>query len=227
MAYELLRLEGVRKSYPLSNGRLDILNGIDLTLSEGEVISVLGESGSGKSTLLFVAALLADKEAGSIFYGEKNTDTLTSNEITSLREKNMGFVFQDSLLLEDFSALENIALPLMISGKSRKEAFMRAEELIMEVGLEERKKHRPSELSGGEKQRIAIARSLSNDPKIIFADEPTGSLDEKNAAKIEEILLSTVRRNNKGIVLATHNAAFASKSDKVFILKGGKLERRG
>lgn len=226
MSDDLLRLEDIRKSFPSPDGKgeVRILEGVDLSLKKGEVISIVGQSGSGKSTLLSVAALLTDINEGKIFYSGKDVASLSEKEIALLRSKTMGFVFQSSLLLEDFSALENIAMPLMIQGMKKKDAMDKANEFLALVGLEDRSGHRPKALSGGERQRIAIARALSTSPDIIFADEPTGSLDEKNAEVVENMLLDSVRMKSSGLILVTHNVEFASKADRIYTLKGGKLE---
>lgn len=226
MSDDLLRLEDIRKSFPSPDGKgeVRILEGVDLSLKKGEVISIVGQSGSGKSTLLSVAALLTDINEGKIFYSGKDVASLSEKEIALLRSKTMGFVFQSSLLLEDFSALENIAMPLMIQGMKKKDAMDKANEFLTLVGLEDRSGHRPKALSGGERQRIAIARALSTSPDIIFADEPTGSLDEKNAEVVENMLLDSVRMKGSGLILVTHNTEFAAKADRIYTLKGGKLE---
>lgn len=225
MSIELLRLQDVSKGFPSPDGKgvLRILESIDLTLHQGEVISIVGQSGSGKSTLLSVAALLTKRDGGTIWYSSRDVDSLNKDEISELRSKKMGFVFQSSLLLEDFSALENVAMPLMIQGLKTREAFRRAEEYLELVDLIDRKKHRPKALSGGERQRVAIARALSSDPDIVFADEPTGSLDEANAAMVENLLLKAVRDSGKGMLLVTHNNEFASRADRKLTLKGGCL----
>ncbi len=221
---ELLVLENVRKAFRSPDGtELKILDGIDLTLKEGEIISIVGKSGSGKSTLLSVAALLASKDSGRILYSGKDTEMLTKKEVETLRSYSMGFVFQQSLLLEDFSALENVAMPLLIQRRNKAESFRKAAALLDEVGLSERKNYRPALLSGGERQRVAIARAIVASPEVIFADEPTGSLDEKNASEIEALMFSAIRKEGRGMVLVTHNSDFASKADSVYRLSDGRL----
>ena len=186
---EILRLENIRKSYPSPNGdSLVILSSVNLSLNEGETVSVIGRSGSGKSTLLAVAALLSQPDSGNILYRGESILALDDKRKAEMRQKNLGFIFQSSLLLADFSALENTAMPLMISGIRKREAFERASEILDTLGLKERKNHRPSALSGGERQRTAVARALVTSPDIVFADEPTGALDEKSAAEVEEML---------------------------------------
>ena len=225
---ELLRLEGISKSFPAPDGSLvEILSGLDLSLEEGEVISIVGRSGSGKSTLLSIAALLLSPDGGRILYGGQDTSSLTAREVSSLRSTSMGFIFQSSILLEDFSALENVAMPLLIQGRSRKEAFTEAERLLAKVGLSERMGYRPGQLSGGERQRVAIARALSPSPSVVFADEPTGSLDERSAADIESLLLSAVRSEGRGMIIVTHDRNLAERADRMLLLSEGRLSDEG
>lgn len=223
MAEEILRLEGIIKSYEHSSGRVDILKGVDLVLKKGEGVAIIGKSGSGKSTLLSVAALLDSKNGGSIYYEGRSADSLRKGEIERLRRCSMGFVFQSSLLLEDFSALENIMMPLLISSVKEKEARRRAEEMLSLIGLAERASHRPKELSGGERQRVAIARALVTRPGIIFADEPTGSLDEGTRREVENLLLDIPRSSDSSLLLVTHDLDLARRLDRCLVLEGGRL----
>ena len=221
---EILRLENIRKSYPSPNGdSLVILSSVNLSLNDGETVSVIGRSGSGKSTLLAVAALLSQPDSGNILYRGESILALDDKRKAEMRQKNLGFIFQSSLLLADFSALENTAMPLMISGIRKREAFERASEILDTLGLKERKNHRPSALSGGERQRTAVARALVTSPDIVFADEPTGALDEKSAAEVEEMLLDAVRKGGHSMLLVTHNPDFASRADRMLTLSGGIL----
>ena len=221
---ELLRLESIGKSFRTPDGSsLRILSGLDLSLDEGEVISIVGRSGSGKSTLLSIAALLLHPDEGRILYSGRDVTELREKEVASLRSTFMGFVFQSSLLLEDFSALENIAMPLLIQGMKAKEAFCKARRFLDMVFLSDRADYRPRLLSGGERQRVAIARALVASPGIVFADEPTGSLDERSADEIEELMLDTVRREGRGMIVVTHNREFASRADRMLILSEGRL----
>ena len=221
---EILRLENIRKSYLSPDGdSLVILSSVNLSLNEGETVSVIGRSGSGKSTLLAVAALLSQPDSGDILYRGESILALDDKRKAEMRQKNLGFIFQSSLLLADFSALENTAMPLMISGMRKREAFERASEILDTLGLKERKNHRPSALSGGERQRTAVARALVTSPDIVFADEPTGALDEKSAAEVEEMLLDAVRKGGHSMLLVTHNPDFASRADRVLTLSGGTL----
>lgn len=223
MKDEVLRLEAVYKSYDVPGGKLHILNGTDLSVGKGEIISIRGRSGSGKSTLLSVAALLLSADSGRILYSGKDTATLSGKEIEELRLRKMGFVFQAATLLDDFSAEENAAMPLLIAGERRKDAIRRADELLEALSVSDRKDHRPAELSGGERQRVAIARALALSPDIIFADEPTGSLDEKTALDVESLMLESVRLSGSSLVYVTHNSDFAMKADRALVLKEGVL----
>lgn len=225
MSNEILRIENLSKSYQgVGDGeRISILSSLDLTLMGGETIAITGKSGSGKSTLLSVAALLSPKDGGKIYYDGIDTDSVKEKDLAKLRNEKMGFVFQNSMLLEDFSALENVAMPLLIRGEKKRDAIEKAQEYLILVGMEERMKHRPKHLSGGERQRTAIARALITEPSVVYADEPTGSLDEKTSRIIEELLLSSVKTTGRGLILVTHNPQFASKADKTYILSSGAL----
>lgn len=223
MKDEVLRLEAVYKSYDVPGGKLHILNGTDLSVGKGEIISIRGRSGSGKSTLLSVAALLLSADSGRVLYSGKDTAALSGKEIEELRLRKMGFVFQAATLLDDFSAEENAAMPLLIAGERKKDAIRRADELLEALSVSDRKDHRPAELSGGERQRVAIARALALSPDIIFADEPTGSLDEKTALDVESLMLESVRLSGSSLVYVTHNSDFAMKADRALVLKEGVL----
>ena len=228
MSNELLRVENLSKSYPSEEkgGKLVILEDINLLLKQGETIAITGKSGCGKSTLLSLLALLSPKDGGKIYYEGMDTDQIKDRDRARLRNEKMGFVFQNSMLLEDFSALENVAMPLMIKGEKKKIALEKAQEYLKMVGIEERKNHRPIKLSGGERQRTAIARALITEPSVVFADEPTGSLDEKTSRIIEELLIESVRKTNRGLILVTPNPVFASKAHKVFVLSNGVLNEK-
>ena len=228
MSGELLRLVNIKKSFdiPQSEEKLEILKDINLTLNCWESIAITGRSGSGKSTLLDIAALLCKPTSGEIYYSGKNIVDYSDKAISKLRNSAMGFVFQSSMLLEDFSALENVEMPLLIRGEKKEEARKKALYYLSLVGMENRLNYRPSILSGGEKQRVAIARALSPECSIIFADEPTGSLDEKTSHIIENLLFESVRREGRGLILVTHNSFFASLSDRCFVLENGVLNEK-
>ena len=225
MSNEILRLENIEKYYSGSVDKLHIIRNLNLSVEEGEFISILGRSGSGKSTLLNVIGLLDKIDGGKIFIAGKEVDVLSDSEKDRLKNKMLGFVFQFHYLLPEFTALENVMLPALIDDFSNKvEIEKRAMELLKSVGLEERVHHKPSQLSGGEKQRVAIARALINSPKILLADEPTGNLDEETSETIFNILRDINKNRKQTIIVVTHSKDLAQISDKKLYLKKGVLE---
>lgn len=227
MSEPTLSLRNIKKSFPSpSGGELNILNDVSLDLFQGENTAIVGKSGSGKSTLLHVAGCLLRPDSGSVTVLGEDVSSMSDAKLSQVRNLSFGFVYQRSLLLSDFTALENVMLPALIKGLSAKESEEKARELLSAVGLSEREKHRPSELSGGEKQRVALSRALINDPAIILADEPTGSLDEENAALVENLLLNLVSEFGKTLLLVTHNPDFAAKCSSVYTLEGKILTLR-
>ena len=222
----VLEARGIRKSYRSGDGLLVVLKGIDLRVLEGESVSIVGKSGSGKSTLLNILALLGKADGGTVLYDGKDVSSLTGKDIEGLRRDSLGFVFQNSLLFEDFSALENVMMPLLIQGKKKDEAKKTAMSYLEKVGLENRGTHRPKELSGGEAQRVALARALSGGARIIFADEPTGSLDEESRKVMEKLLLETLKEEGRTLILITHDPELAGKTERRLVLEGGILEER-
>lgn len=225
MSNEILRLENIEKYYSGSVDKLHIIRNLNLSVEEGEFISILGRSGSGKSTLLNVIGLLDKIDGGKIFIDGKEVDVLSDAEKDRLKNKMLGFVFQFHYLLPEFTALENVMLPALIDDFSNKfEIEKRAMELLKSVGLEERVHHKPSQLSGGEKQRVAIARALINLPKILLADEPTGNLDEETSETIFNILRDINKNRKQTIIVVTHSKDLAQISDKKLYLKKGVLE---
>ena len=228
MSSEILRLENIEKYYSGSVDKLHIIRNLNLSVEEGEFISILGRSGSGKSTLLNVIGLLDKIDGGKIFIDGKEVDVLSDLEKDRLKNKMLGFVFQFHYLLPEFTALENVMLPALIDDFSNKsEIEKRAMELLKSVGLEERVHHKPSQLSGGEKQRVAIARALINSPKILLADEPTGNLDEETSETIFNILRDINKNRKQTIIVVTHSKDLAQISDKKLYLKKGVLETEG
>ncbi|MCQ2398359.1 MAG: ABC transporter ATP-binding protein [Sphaerochaetaceae bacterium] len=200
-----------------------ILDSVSLTVEKGESVAITGKSGTGKSTLLSIAGLLDRPTSGKVTYFGEDTSSFSEKKLASIRNIKTGFIFQANLLLEDFTALENVAFPAMISGLTANEAMKKASELINETGLSDRLRYYPSKLSGGEKQRLAVCRALINKPEIVFADEPTGSLDEENAIRVEEMLFDMVKRRDSTLILVTHNVEFASHCDKVYEIKNHRL----
>jgi lipoprotein-releasing system ATP-binding protein len=219
----LLTVQGLEKRYQQGNRTLNILQKLNLRLRGGEITALVGPSGSGKSTLLHILGLLDTPTGGQIIIGDQIVGKMNDSARTRLRNKSIGFVYQFHHLLPEFTALENVAMPLIIGGTNMREAKDRAEEYLKAMGLAERVKHRPAELSGGEQQRVAIARALVNQPKLLFADEPTGNLDPETSQEVFEILMEQVRSRGIGALIATHNIALAEEMDRILELKGGKL----
>jgi lipoprotein-releasing system ATP-binding protein len=219
-----LRLENLERCFVQGGVDLPILRGACLTLQPGEIIALTGPSGAGKSTLLHIAGLLEKPDAGEVFVGGQKCSELNDLERTSLRRSELGFVYQFHHLLPEFSALENIVLPQMIANEPKKSAREKALKLLGLVGLEARAKHRPAELSGGEQQRIAIARALANDPRILLADEPTGNLDEQTADHVFDFLQQAVETTGVSALIATHNTDLAARMDRRVRLHEGVLE---
>lgn len=224
---EILSLREVSKSFSATERGgepIQILDSVNLTLQSATSIAITGKSGSGKSTLLQISAGLLSLDKGVVLFDQKNLTDLKDDQLSKIRSKSMGFIFQSSLLLDDFTALENVQIPAMIAGVSEKLAKERALELLEQVGLSNRLTHKSDQLSGGERQRVAIARSLVNRPLVLFADEPTGSLDERNAAVIEDMLLDLVQEKHVALMLITHNNAFASRCSHVYHLHDRHVE---
>lgn len=217
-----LSARGLRQTYELGSERLEVLRGVDLDVSKGEVVFLRGASGAGKSTLLYILAGLEHPRAGSVsFEGEQLFD-LGRDRLATLRNRRMGFVFQSYFLLPELTALENVMLPAMLGGARRAEE---AKRLLDRVGLSGRLDHLPSQLSGGEQQRVAIARSLINDPGILFADEPTGNLDAATGAGIIDLLLGLARQDGRTFIAVTHDPALASLGDRQLFLAQGHLQQ--
>ena len=220
---DVIRLTDVRRSFSQGGVTIDVLRGVNLHVAEGEIVALLGPSGSGKSTLLQAVGLLEGGFSGSIRIDGVEASALDSNDRTTLRREKIGFVYQFHHLLPDFDARENVVLPQLIAGSQKAEAMERAERLLVKLGLEKRLDHRPSKLSGGEQQRVAVARGLANRPKLILADEPTGNLDEKTADVVLAEFLSLVREEGSAALVATHNERLAARMDRVVRLNEGQL----
>jgi lipoprotein-releasing system ATP-binding protein len=223
MTQPLLRVEGLYKSYGTGRSRVEVLRGLDLTVNEGERLGVLGVSGAGKSTLLHVLGALDIPDQGTVVFQGRQITGTPDNELATFRNETVGFVFQFHHLLPEFSAVENVMMPLLIGGMSKKEARTKAETLLEEVGLTERMTHKPGELSGGEQQRVAIARALVREPKLLLADEPTGNLDAQTAALVHELLSDLNSRRSLTMVIVTHNPELAKRMTRCVHLAAGRV----
>ncbi len=213
----------VSRIFQAPKGDLKVLAGLSFSIGKGQTAAIAGASGSGKSTLLHILGCLDRPTEGKILLGGQDTSQLADHDLAGARNKNIGFVFQFHHLLPEFTAVENVALPLLVGGMGRPEAMSRAEELMDQVGLKERCLHRPSELSGGEQQRVAVARALANSPEVILADEPTGNLDSRSGGAVADLLWRMNRERNIALVLVTHNNELAKRAERIMELKDGKL----
>ena len=216
----MIRIENITKSF----GSLQVLKGIDLHIAKGEVVSIVGPSGAGKTTLLQIIGTLDRPDSGSVCVDGIDTTTLSRKKLSDFRNRQLGFVFQFHQLLPEFMAIENIMIPAYIAGRSKKEAKNRAEELLDFMGLSDRARHKPNELSGGEKQRVAVARALVNNPKVILADEPSGSLDTKNKQELHQLFFDLRDQFGQTFVIVTHDEQLATLTDRTIHMRDGLLE---
>lgn len=219
----LLTAQNLEKTHIQGDERLTIFKDISLAIASGEIVALVGPSGAGKSTLLQMIGLLDKPTSGQILIDGRNVAALQDEERTLLRRKKLGFVYQFHFLQPEFSALENVMMPLMISGVSKSEAAERAGQLLGQMGLSHRLDHRPARLSGGEQQRVAIARALANNPTILLADEPTGNLDPATSEHVFDMLITRVRSSGIGALIATHNLELARRMDRILTLQHGQL----
>jgi lipoprotein-releasing system ATP-binding protein len=216
----MLKAEGIHKSF----GTLNVLKGIDIVIEEKEIVSIVGSSGAGKSTLLHILGTLDKPDAGSISYDNKPVTELNEEELASFRNKTIGFVFQFHHLLPEFTALENVCIPAFIGKVPRKEAEKRAKELLGLMNLSDRLTHKPSALSGGEQQRVAVARALVNHPRIVLADEPSGNLDSAAAKELHQLFFKLREQIGQAFVIVTHNLELAKMADRTITMKDGRIE---
>lgn len=215
----MIEIRNITKSYD----SLQVLKGINLDIVPGEVVSIVGPSGAGKTTLLQIIGSLDRPDSGSVKYDHTNIFTLKESQLARFRNGNIGFVFQFHQLLPEFSLLENVAMPALIGGMNRNEAFEKARKLIEYLGLKNRESHRPAELSGGERQRAAVARALINNPKVVLADEPSGSLDSKNRKELHELFFDLRRDMNQTFVIVTHDESLAADCDRIIKMRDGQI----
>lgn len=225
----ILTIKNLKKVYETDSEKLTVLKDLNLTVEEGSKIAIVGESGSGKSTLLNIIAGIDSVTSGTVVAGTEKTglwevNSLNEGKMAEYRSHFIGLIFQFHYLLKDFTALENVYMPALIAGISKKEAMERAKQLLIDVGVADRAEHLPSQLSGGERQRVAAARALINDPTLILADEPTGNLDPANAQKIGELLFSMADKYKKTLILVTHDMKLASNGDKQLRIVEGRLK---
>lgn len=215
----MIELSGITKSF----GKLQVLKGIDLNINKGEVVSIVGPSGAGKTTLLQIMGTLDKADSGSVVINGTEISRLKEKELSAFRNKEIGFVFQFHQLLPEFTALENITIPALINGTSSSAAKVRAMEILDFLGLSDRASHKPSELSGGEKQRVAVARALINNPSVILADEPSGSLDTKNKEELHNLFFELRDKLGQTFVIVTHDESLASQTDRTIHIVDGKI----
>lgn len=215
----MLKATNIHKKY----GSLEVLKEVSIEINKGEIVSIVGASGAGKTTLLQILGTLDTPDNGEIFFNETRVDKLKSNDLAKFRNEKMGFVFQFHHLLPEFTALENVCLPALINGKSQKEAQKKAEEILAHLGLSSRTNHKPSELSGGEQQRVAVARALVNNPEIIFADEPSGNLDSQTAQELHDLFFQLRKDFNQTFVIVTHNEQLANMADRKLKMNDGLI----
>ena len=215
----MIRAQNIHKSFE----GLEVLKGVSLIINKGEIVSIIGASGAGKSTLLQILGTLTKSDKGSIQIKNQNIEKFNSKDLSKFRNQEIGFIFQEHQLLPEFSALENVCLPYWIKIGSKKDAEIRAKEILKELGLADRLYHKPNYLSGGEQQRVAVARALINKPSVIFADEPSGNLDSTNAKKLHELFFELRDRHNQTFVIVTHNRDLAKMSDRMLEMKDGLI----
>ena len=216
----MIEIKGIKKSF----GKLEVLKGIDLHINKGEVVSIVGPSGAGKTTLLQIIGTLDNADSGTVIIDGIDTSNMKQKELAEFRNKHIGFVFQFHQLLPEFTAIENIMIPAFISGMSKKDAKARATELLEFMGLTDRAHHKPNELSGGEKQRVAVARALVNSPAVILADEPSGSLDSKNKEELHQLFFDLREKYGQTFVIVTHDEQLANITDRTIKMRDGLLD---
>ena len=215
----MITATGITKSY----GGLQVLKGVDISIAKGEVVSIVGASGAGKSTLLHILGTLDKPDAGKVMFEDQVVTAMNSSQLAQFRNKHIGFIFQFHNLLPEFTALENVCIPAYIARQDMRPSEQRAQELLEFLGLGERAGHKPNQLSGGEQQRVAVARALMNNPDVILADEPSGNLDSKNARELHQLFFTLREKYNQTFVIVTHNDELAGLADRALVMKDGKF----
>jgi len=217
--YCMINCQNITKNF----GELQVLKGINFTVQRGEIVAIVGPSGAGKTTLLQIMGTLDKPNSGDIFYDNYNIKNLKEKELASFRNKNIGFVFQFHQLLPEFTAMENVMIPALIGNAKQSEAIKRAQEILVFLGLQDRMEHKPAELSGGEKQRVAVARALVNRPSVILADEPSGSLDSQNKDELHKLFFDLRKEFNQTFVIVTHDISLAELTDRIIPMRDGRI----
>lgn len=222
---KILAAENIHKSYPMGKSmELQVLKGIDMEIRQGEILAIIGPSGVGKSTLLHILGALDRPNTGNVRINATDVFTMGDRQLAGFRNRTVGFVFQFHHLMPEFTALENVAMPGLIARQNSRQIYQKARDLLEEVALQDRMEHRPRELSGGEQQRVAFARSLINDPTIVLADEPSGNLDLTNSTALHQLIWDLVRQKEKTFVVVTHNRELASQADRIIELYDGRIK---
>jgi lipoprotein-releasing system ATP-binding protein len=219
--YDMISASNIKKRYE----QLTVLKGVDLSIERGEIVSIVGKSGAGKSTLLHILGTLDAPDAGNLIINNTDIGTLNDKELAAFRNREIGFVFQFHHLLPEFTALENVCIPAYIQQHSEKQATARAQQLLADLGMEHRFDHKPSQLSGGEQQRVAVARAMMNAPAVILADEPSGNLDTETSQQLHELFFDLRERHQQTFVIVTHNTELAAMSDRTLVMKDGAIVR--
>ena len=219
MQHAMIEVSGITKTY----GTLQVLKGVDVTINRGEVVSIVGASGAGKSTLLHIIGTLDRPDKGLLKFDARDLTKMSSDQLALFRNKNIGFIFQFHNLLPEFTALENVCIPAFIGGQTQSQAEKRAKELLAFLKLEGRMDHKPGQLSGGEQQRVAVARALMNKPAVVLADEPSGNLDSNNARDLHNLFFDLREKFNQTFIIVTHNEELARMADRTLVMKDGKL----
>lgn len=225
MAKDIIRIKNAKKVFRMGNERIFAVNDISINIAEGEICCLLGKSGSGKSTLLNLMAGLEKPTKGEIIIANKHVERMNEEQLALFRQESIGFVFQSYNLLSTLTAMENVMLPLIFEGVPKKERIKRAQAMLEAVGLKERAYHKPNEMSGGQQQRVSIARAFINNPRVVFADEPTGNLDTKTTYEMMDLITGMAKKNNQTLIIVTHDLEISEYADRIIHLSDGKIEK--